>query len=192
MEFDGDHDIRPAPATSNVLDDDLMGNVLVPSTSDVDAPSGSYKSSHVPPASLEEDVDYALLTDEELLALGDRGLTAIVRQGIRMAVDDPAAMEKSPEQLVAMKEVVKGEGDLSVILCTGGGKSLLWQFIPKIRPKWGCIIIIPYVQVLEEQLKSSQDKGIIAAHYTADSVPPDGFQNLFIQPETARSRSFKM
>jgi hypothetical protein len=62
-----------------------------------------------------------------------------------------------------------------------------------VRPKWGSVIVTPYVQVLAEQLQSSLAKGITAARYTASGNPPPlGFQNLFIQPETGGSRTFAM
>jgi hypothetical protein len=134
----------------------------------------------------------SLLTDEAVEALCDDGLTAMARQGIRMALKDPAAVESSPEQLNGIKVVLKGKKDSVLVLRTGGGKSLIWQALAMVRPKWACFIVTPYVQVLTEQLESSLAKGIIAAHYTANSNPPPGFQNLFMQPETGASRTFTM
>jgi hypothetical protein len=155
------------------------GNILVPSTSDTSD-------------SAYDHIDMSQLSDEEVMQLSDDGLTAMARQGIRMVLDDPAAVERFPEQLQGIKMVIRGERDFTLIIPTGGGKSLVWQVVAKVRPKWASIIVTPYVLVLEEQLKSSLAKGIVAAQYTAGSTPPPDFQNLFIQPETGASKAFLM
>ena len=155
------------------------GNILVPSTS-----NASY--------SAYDHIDMSQLSDEEVMQLSDEGLTAMARQGIRMVLDDPAAVERFPEQLQGIKMVITGKRDFTLIITTGGGKSLVWQVVAKVRPKWASIIVTPYVLVLDEQLKSSLDKGIVAAQYTAGSTPPPNFQNLFIQPETGASKAFLM
>jgi hypothetical protein len=173
----------PVPVTRHLTDSNTMGNVLIPSTSDIDMSSPSTYTDYYT-------VDMSLLTDEAVWALDDEGLTVMARQGIRRALGDEDATEKSPEQLEAIKEALRANKDFSFILPTGGGKSLVWQVVAIQRPKWGSIIVAPYVLVLEEQLKSSLAKGIVAAKYTAKSVPPKGFQNLFIQPETGGSKAF--
>jgi hypothetical protein len=155
------------------------GKVLVPSSSDM---SGSRY----------DNIDMSLLSDEEVMGLSDGDLTVMARQGIRLALDDPVAVESCPEQLRAIKLVIKRKLDLTLIIPTGGGKSLVWQALAKVRPKWASIIVTPYVLVLAEQLKSSLAKGIVAAQYTAGSTPPPDFQNLFIQPETGASKTFLM
>jgi hypothetical protein len=134
----------------------------------------------------------SLLTDDAVSALDDCGLTIMARQGIRMVLKNQLAAESCPEQLQAIKVVLRGKKDSITVIHTGGGKSLIWQVIAKLRPKWASIIVTPYVQVLKEQLQSSLDKGIVAAQYTSGNDPPPGFQNLFVQPETAASRVFSM
>ena len=193
---------------------DTIGTVLVPSSSAIstssyfnsldnsqikDAVATQLRENPIPPKlilanrSRFEDIDMSLLTDEAVMALNDEGLTAMARQGIRMLFKDPAALERSPEQLLGIKLAIKGKKDSILILCTGGGKSLIWQVLAMVRPKWASVIVTPYVQVLSEQLQSSLGKGIIAAQYTASGNPPPlGFQNLFIQPETGGSRTFAM
>jgi hypothetical protein len=156
------------------------GKVLVPSTSDTSDTSGSHY----------ENIDMSLLSDEEVMGLSDGNLTIMARQGIRLALHDPKAVETFPEQLQAIKLVMRRKLDFTLLIPTGGGKSLVWQVVAKLRPKWGSIIVTPYVLVLAEQLKSSLAKGIVAAQYTANSTPPPGFQNLFIQPETGASKTF--
>jgi hypothetical protein len=153
------------------------GKVLVPSSSDT---SGSRY----------DNINMSLLSDEEVRGLSDGDLTIMARQGIRLALDDAEAVESFPEQLLAIKLVIRGRLDFTLIIGTGGGKSLVWQALAKVRPKWGSIIVTPYVLVLAEQLKSSLAKGIVAAQYTANSTPPPDFQNLFIQPETGASKTF--
>ena len=175
----------PVPVTQRLTDSNTMGNVLIPSTSDIDMSSPSTHTDYYT-------VDMSLITDKAVWALDDEGLTAMARQGIRRALGDEDATEKSPEQLEAIKEVLRAKKDFSLILPTGGGKSLVWQVVAIQRPKWGSIIVAPYILVLEEQVKSSLAKGIVAAQYTAKSVPPEGFQNLFIQPETGGSKAFAM
>lgn len=118
-------------------------------------------------------------------------LVAEARRGIRMVLGVDSAREKSPEQLEAIVTALKGEEDFMVVLPTGGGKSMIWQALAKVRPAHGSIIVEPLVALLDEQLKNSKDMGILSFHYTVGRNPPIGCQNLFIQPETGGSVGFK-
>jgi hypothetical protein len=174
-----------------------VGEVLVPSTSD--GILGSSSEPHFPTdieypvpniLSPAVEADMSLLTDEEVALLSEVDLARMARQGIRAVLCDPHAKEKSPEQLEAIKAVLVPTEDLCVVLETGGGKTMIWLVVAKMRPKRGCIIVIPHILVLEEQLKHSQDHGIRAFQYTASTTPPADFQQLFMQPETGGCKTF--
>jgi len=174
-----------------------VGEVLVPSTSD--GILGSSSEPHFPTdieypvpniLSPAVEADMSLLTDEEVALLSEVYLARMARQGIRAVLCDPHAKEKSPEQLEAIKAVLVPTEDLCVVLETGGGKTMIWLVVAKMRPKRGCIIVIPHILVLEEQLKHSQDHGIRAFQYTASTTPPADFQQLFMQPETGGCKTF--
>lgn len=118
-------------------------------------------------------------------------LVAKAREGIRLALGDPKAQEKSPEQLEAIVAALECQEDFILVLRTGGGKSMIWHALAKVEPSSGTIIVEPLIALLEEQLQESLNRGIVAAKYTAGSQPPIGVQNLFIQPETGASATFK-
>jgi hypothetical protein len=193
------------------------GEVLVPSTSDAPSPitftsslpfEDSRETSGISHLTSEPSTnddkagrflipsfcaqDMSLLRDDEVVQLDDRGLTAMARQGICKSLDDSTAVETCPQQLQAIKLVLQGQVDFSLVIRTGGGKSLAWQVYAILRPKSACVVVVPYVSVLEQHLESCQRKGIVSAKYTTGSDPPKDFQILFIQPETGASRTFSM
>lgn len=109
------------------------------------------------------------------------------REGIRAALQDPSALERSSQQLDAIMEAYLGQQDYCVILPTGGGKSLIWQAIAKLFPNEASLIVAPFVALLNEQIESSQSKGIVSARYLSTADPsrlPIGVQNIFLQPES--------
>jgi superfamily II DNA helicase RecQ len=118
-------------------------------------------------------------------------LVALAKEGIRLVLKDREAVPKSPEQLEAIVTGLECREDVSVILPTGGGKSMIWQALAMVEPDGASIIIEPLKLLLEEQLQSSKDKGIVAAKYEAGVAVPEDIQNLFVQLETFPSVSFR-
>jgi hypothetical protein len=119
-------------------------------------------------------------------------LESIALNAIREALGNDNATAKSPEQMQALIEILDpgSTADIDVVLPTGGGKSLLWQAAAFGDPEHGSAIVIPYKMLLEQQLASSKRAGVVSCSFKAGDNPPQGVQNIFVQPESAKSRSF--
>jgi superfamily II DNA helicase RecQ len=115
-----------------------------------------------------------------------------VREGLRLVFGDSNATEKSPEQLEYLVTCLEGIFDAVVVIPTGGGKSAAWLILSKLESRGISVVVCPFTLLLEDQVKSATEKGIIAAHYSATGPPlPEGVRIIFLQPETLRSRAFK-
>jgi superfamily II DNA helicase RecQ len=113
------------------------------------------------------------------------------REGIRRALQDRTAKEKSPEQLELLVIAIANEVDAIVVIGTGGGKSLAWDATALVEPGFASVVMVPYAPLLDQHLETSLARNIVAAKYTVTSRPPDDFQILFIQPETGKTTIFK-
>jgi hypothetical protein len=119
-------------------------------------------------------------------------LAAKARRGLCLLFRDPAAAEKSEEQLKYIMACIEPRCDLQVILPTGGGKSAGWQVLAMVDPKSTSVIITPYTLLLEDQLRSAQEKGIVAVQFSgANFRLPADVQLIFVQPETVVGDAFK-
>lgn len=62
---------------------------------------------------------------------------------------------KSEGQGQAMRAVLRNESPLTVVLPTGGGKSLLFMLLALLEP-WGTtLVIVLFVSLIEDMLKRS-------------------------------------
>jgi uncharacterized membrane protein YgcG len=118
-------------------------------------------------------------------------LEARAREGIRRALSDPAAVEKSPEQLQLLTTAIHGKKDGVFVIGTGGGKSLAWDVKALVEPEYATVVTVPYAPLLDQHLKTSLSRGIVAAKYTVSSEPPEDYQILYIQPETGKTTTFR-
>jgi hypothetical protein len=118
-------------------------------------------------------------------------LHARAREGMRRVLNDPNAMEKSPEQLELVSTAIEGKMDGAFVIGTGGGKSMAWDAPALVNYGSAFVVMVPYAPLLEQHLQTSLQRNIVAAKYTVSSNPPDGFQILFIQPETGKTVIFK-
>jgi uncharacterized membrane protein YgcG len=118
-------------------------------------------------------------------------LEARAREGIRRALNDPAAVEKSPEQLQLLTTTIHGKKDGVFVIGTGGGKSLAWDGPVLEEPGYACVVTVPYAPLLDQHLKTSLSRNIVAAKYTVSSEPPEDYQILYIQPETGKTTKFR-
>jgi superfamily II DNA helicase RecQ len=116
--------------------------------------------------------------------------TQKARAAFKQLFKDPAAKEKSPEQLNAIVMVMSARSDAMVTLRTGGGKSALWMIVPIICPDRRCIVICPFVALLEEQVERCLSAGLRAHNFTKDKNVPEDVQILFIQVESCSSKAF--
>lgn len=127
-------------------------------------------------------------------------LATKAREGLRILLDDPAAVEKSKEQLeyiVACMDM-NYRHDIRVILPTGGGKSAGWLVPAMLDPQRASAIVTPYSLALEDQLRVAEANGIKAGRFTAASLKDDDGQRLhhdvqliFVQPETVAHNAFR-
>ncbi|KAG1837461.1 hypothetical protein DFJ58DRAFT_734353 [Suillus subalutaceus] len=114
-----------------------------------------------------------------------------VRSAFKLLFKDPAAKEKSREQLNAIVSVMTVKKDILVTLKTGGGKSALWMVAPLIDPDQRCIVVCPFVVLLEEQVSKCCAAGLKAHNFTKNKVVPDDVQILFLQVETCSGVAFR-
>jgi superfamily II DNA helicase RecQ len=122
-------------------------------------------------------------------------LATVARQGLRLLFQDPAAVEKSKEQLEYIMACVKCEPDIQAILPTGGGKSAGWLVPAMLDPQRVSVIVTPYTLALEDQLRVARGKGIVAEQFTAARAGHpqlhQGVQLIFVQPETVAHDAFR-
>ena len=76
-----------------------------------------------------------------------------------------------PWQREVVEEVLDGTGRCLVIAPTGGGKSLCYQFPAALLPGT-TIVISPLIALMEDQVRSLNDRGIPAT-YLASNVDPE-------------------
>ncbi|KAG1791923.1 P-loop containing nucleoside triphosphate hydrolase protein [Suillus plorans] len=82
--------------------------------------------------------------------------------------------------------------DTIITLKTGGGKSALWMTTPLIDPKERCIVICPFVILLEEQVAKCMQLRLWAHNFTKDKNVPLSIQILFVQVESTSSKAFQI
>jgi hypothetical protein len=114
-----------------------------------------------------------------------------VRKAFQLLFKDPTAKEKSTEQLNAIVSVMTIQLDILVTLKTGGGKSALWMIAPLIDASQRCIVVCPFVVLLEEQVRKCCAAGLRAHNFTKNKVVPDDVQILFLQVETCSAMAFQ-
>jgi uncharacterized membrane protein YgcG len=113
------------------------------------------------------------------------------REGIRRALNDPDAVERSPEQLELVALALEGEKDVVAVMPTGGGKSMAWDATALADPDHASVVMVPYTLLLEQHLSVSLGRGIIAFKFTGSCTPPDNFQIIYLQPETRKSVAYQ-
>lgn len=121
----------------------------------------------------------------------ETAMEAKAREGIKKVLGDPNAQEKSPEQLEALVGCIEKKEDLNVVLGTAGGKSLLWQAMAKLFPEEASIIVVPFRPLLMQHVQKSKSLGIVSFEYRSGCFVPEGFQNIFLQPEVMKGNDFK-
>ncbi|KAG1725721.1 uncharacterized protein EDB91DRAFT_1254659 [Suillus paluster] len=139
--------------------------------------------------SMDEDEEIEILphfSPEE-----DDRWTQRVRDAFRTLFKDPAAKERSPAQCKAIINVMTAKKDTFITLKTGGGKSALWMTAPLIDPGQRCIVICPFVVLLEEQVEKCLQLGLRAHNFTKDKNVPADVHILFVQVESASSKAFQ-
>ncbi|KAG1835871.1 hypothetical protein F4604DRAFT_1944010 [Suillus subluteus] len=164
LSSDDDGPSVPTMSGTNAIDlssgDDLM-DFIVPDSSRPSSP---------PPAILE--------------------IRERIRDGIRYLRKDPAAAEKSQAQMDALIAVLTETRDVMIAMKTGGGKSMLWMVPPALDDDAKCIVVCPFVALLEEQYAKTAATGLRCHNYSRSKDVPDNVQVLFIQVEHCSSEAF--
>ena len=107
--------------------------------------------------------------------VGEEKLHSLALDGIHSALQDPNARERSPEQLKAIMAAITLEEDFSVVLPTGGGKSMIWQVTAFVETDGASIIMAPYKLLLKEHLENSRSMNITIPQV----VPPHQTTKFF-------------
>jgi hypothetical protein len=122
-------------------------------------------------------------------------LATEARRGLRLLFQDPAVVEKSEAQLEFLVACMECREDIQAILPTGGGKSAGWLVPAMLDPGRASAVVTPYTLLLEDQLRSARERGIVAEQFTASELhrlgPREDVQLVFVQPETVASRAFR-
>jgi superfamily II DNA helicase RecQ len=108
---------------------------------------------------------------------------------------------KSVEQAEAIKEILKKDSDILVILPTGGGKTLTYQLPMFIEQDMTTVVIVPYVVLVEQVEEQCKQLKVSYEVWTKDgqmsenarviitgvdqAILPE-FQNLLIQLESTK------
>ncbi|KAG1718527.1 uncharacterized protein EDB91DRAFT_1090004 [Suillus paluster] len=113
-----------------------------------------------------------------------------IRGAIRQIMKDPTAAEKSRDQMDALVAIMTETHDLVITMKTGGGKSMLWMVPPVLDEAEKCIVVCPFVALLQEQYMKTAATGLRCHDYTARKDVPENVQVLFVQVENCSSQAF--
>jgi superfamily II DNA or RNA helicase len=95
------------------------------------------------------------------------------------------------EQLEYLVHCLKGKEDGIFVLRTGAGKSAAWLVHSKVFLQMLCVVITPFIMLLQDQLESVKKKGIMGYAFQASGPPvPNDAQILFLEPESVNSLAF--
>lgn len=93
-------------------------------------------------------------------------LSGTLLKKLRDVFKDEDARFKSIEQAEAMRETLKRDSDLLVMLPTGGGKSLVYQLPMLLEDEMTTVIIVPFVALVEQVEKQCKDLGMSCQVWT--------------------------
>src|SRR5947199_212717 len=100
-------------------------------------------------------MEYTEILDGESLQV-----SAIILKTLRDTFGNDNARFKSIEQAEAIKELLKRDSDVAVILPTGGGKSLIYQLPMLIERDMTTVVIVPFVALVEQGEEQCKELGI--------------------------------
>lgn len=95
-----------------------------------------------------------------------------VRKALRMAGGD-AVRYRSPQQQEALARIMHGtDGALTVVLPTGGGKTLLFTAPACLENPGVSIVVVPYRQLINETVRDARAAGIKCVEWTHRTEDP--------------------
>ncbi|EED81164.1 predicted protein, partial [Postia placenta Mad-698-R] len=111
---------------------------------------------------------------------------------LKWARQDSKAIFKSEAQMQMLFYIIKRDCNLMVVLPTGGGKSLAWEVPGKMaEPKLITIIMIPFLPLIDDQLRRSAASRIVAAKWNSAAPPTNPkLRLLFASYESLATSTF--
>lgn len=119
-----------------------------------------------------------------------REIRTQIRDAIRWIRQDSAAKEKSQAQMDALIAVMTETRDVMIAMKTGGGKSMLWMVPPVLNQDAKCMVVCPFIALLEEQYAKTVAAGLKCHNYSLSKDVPENVQVLFLQVEHCSSERF--
>ena len=74
------------------------------------------------------------------------------------------------------------------ILPTGGGKSMSYELPAMLYPNQTSVVFVPFVAVINDQLRRAREKNIKAAKFKPSVQPAQDLQLLFVSWEHANNK----
>ncbi|OSX56002.1 hypothetical protein POSPLADRAFT_1161584 [Postia placenta MAD-698-R-SB12] len=111
---------------------------------------------------------------------------------LKWARQDSRVTFKSEAQMQMLFYIIKRDCNLMVVLPTGGGKSLAWEVPGKMaEPKLITIIMIPFLPLIDDQLRRSAASRIVAAKWNSAAPPTNPkLRLLFASYESLATSTF--
>ena len=88
-----------------------------------------------------------------------------IRGAMKALLGNPAAQEKSMAQMMGILIMMRRRQDTMITMCTGRGKSMLWQVPVLLNNKLRLIVIYPFTVLLEEQCARAERAKIKMINY---------------------------
>jgi hypothetical protein len=167
-------------------------DVVSLSSSDAFGPSGPSTSKKIDLASSDDLMDFIVHDSSRPSSPPPavQELRTQIRDAIKWIRQDPAAQEKSQEQMDALVAVMTETRDVMIAMKTGGGKSMLWMVPAVLNKDTKCIVVCPFVALLDEQYKKTVAAGLKCHNYSESKDVPENVQVLFVQVEHCSSERF--
>jgi superfamily II DNA helicase RecQ len=118
-------------------------------------------------------------------------VSATILKRLREIFKKDDARFKSSEQAEAIKEALKRESDLLVILPTGGGKSLIYQLPMLIERDMTTVIIVAFVAVVEQVEEQCKELGISCQVWMNKGYSAGKAQAIIVGVEHAVTSDFQ-
>ncbi|KAH9920755.1 uncharacterized protein B0H18DRAFT_843886, partial [Fomitopsis serialis] len=104
---------------------------------------------------------------------------AEVLKCLQITLRNPEATFTSDSQYRLISSSLSLDQNVVAILPTGGGKSMCYE-VPAVTDDKGLsIVFVPFVAIINDQLRRAAANGIKAARFNSSSPPPDDLQLLF-------------
>lgn len=107
------------------------------------------------------------------------------RRLLCIALKDDKAEFTSEFQRELISNSLSRDRNIVAVLPTGGGKSMCYELPAMVHRNHLSIVFVPFVAIINDQLRRAGEKGIKAAKYSSQVQPSDDLQLLFVSWEHA-------